>query len=63
MKTAANELNIKRIKKISSKKSIRITKQKLKLSKEVENYIKIKCEKKYLDIFSLCSNEKITKKN
>jgi len=63
MKTAANELNINRIKKISSKKSIRITKQKLKLSKEVEKYIKIKCEKKYLDIFSLCSNKKITKKN
>ena len=59
IKNAVEQLDIKRISKISTEKSIRITKNKINFSKSVENYIVDNCEEKYLEILKLCNNDKI----
>ena len=53
MDTALEQLDIKRIEKISSEKSTRITKNKIFLSESVKDYINSKCAKKYEEISKL----------
>jgi len=51
MNSALAQLNIKRIKKISSSKSQRITKNRIIFSKDVQQYILKKCNKSYFKIY------------
>lgn len=57
MKNAVSELDIRKIKKTLSDRSIRITNQKLFFSEDVEIYIKKKCYKKYLRLSLLAKNK------
>ncbi len=59
LRTAVNQLDIKKISKASTNKSIRITKNKLNFSKDVENYITNNCKKEYLNLLSLSDNKKL----
>ena len=61
MKTAVEQLDIKRVAKISTEKSIRITKNKNKInfSKNVDDYIIDNCKEKYLEMLKLCNHDKI----
>lgn len=60
MKTAVEELDLKKISNISSSSSIRISKNKIIFSKEIDSFISDNCEKKYLAILKLTNNDKIT---
>ena len=55
MKIATKELDLERISSISSKKSVRISKNKINFSKNIEKYIIKSCEKKYLEILQLAN--------
>lgn len=59
MLKAVSELDINKISKASSIKSIRFSKNKINFSKEVDKFISDKCEKPYLEILKY-SNNKIT---
>ena len=50
MEQAVKQLDINRVSKLSSNNTIRISKEKIILSKEVKNYIIEKCQKEYLEI-------------
>ena len=60
MQTAIAELDIKRISKASSSRSVRISKNKIKFSEEIDTFISKNCKKRYLAILKLAENEKIT---
>ena len=59
MQVAVEQLDIKRISKMTSSKSIRITKKKISFSKDIEEFIVKNCKEKYLDILNLADNNKI----
>ena len=50
IKKAVKQLDLKRVEKLSSNQSVRISKSNVILSQEVINYIKAKCEKDYLQM-------------
>ena len=61
MKVATEQLDIERIKKMSTENSSRITKKEISFSKEIENYINKKCEKEYLKILKIANNDVLKK--
>ena len=60
MQTAVSELDLNKILKASSSKSIRISKKKINFSKEIDQFISDKCEKKYLEILESSNNKIIS---
>jgi len=61
MKRAVEQLDIKRVSSMSTEKSIRISKNKIYLSKQVEDLINQNCKKKYNEIHKILDNEVINK--
>ena len=59
MRKAVEELDINRVSSMSTEKSIRISKNKIFLSKKVEDFINDNCKKKYNEIYKILDNKKI----
>ncbi len=59
MEQAVKQLDINRVSKLSSNKTIRISKENIILSKEVKNYIIEKCQKEYLEISQVLDHDLI----